>query len=217
MPTYRRRAPARRKPARKTNTTVRRVARAEAKKVFNQKVESKTFDGAIGSGTADWSGTVWSLWDDAAGVAITQGNGESQYVGQKVTPTYFTLRYQANIADTTNMVRIMILQDIVAGVPTGANVLQSVGNIRAPLSPLDVDYDQTYRVLADRVVQLTSVAKPSAVGKIKIGMRQLRPVYFSDAAGTYERGSCYVLVISDSGAATHPNVNLSWRWHFKDA
>jgi len=217
MPQYRRRAPARRRPARKQNTVVRRVARQEAKKVFNRRVESKTFDGAVGAGTIDYNGTVWTLWDDSTGTAITQGTGETQYIGQKITPTYFTLRWQANVADATNMIRIIVLQDIVSGVPTGANVLQSVSNVRAPLSPLDVDYDQTYRVLADRLIQLDAVSSPSKVGKIKIGMRQLRPVFFSDNAGTYEKGGCYILVISDSAASTHPNVNLVWRWHFKDA
>lgn len=221
MPGPRRRAPARRKAPRKNNQVVRRVARAEAKKVFNRQVESKVFDGASVNTGTDFNGSVVTLWDSPAGVAITQGAGEQQYVGAIIKPTYLMMRFSAasgTAGDPTNIMRVIILQDVLTGVPTGANVLEVVGVARAPLSPLDLDFDKSFRVLLDRTFTLNTVSEPVKAMKFKIGMRQLRPISFSDAAGTYERGGIYMLVISDSSvAAPSPTWTASWRWHYKDA
>lgn len=220
MPQYRRRTYVRRRRPVKKNTTVRRVARAEAKKVLNKAVESKIHDGAVPTAGIDWdgAGSVWSVTTDpSAGTSITSGTGPNQYVGTVIRPTYLMIRFQIGAADPTNMLRIIVLQDIAGGVPTVPNVLQSTGNIRAPLSALDTRFDNTYRVIADRTFSLDTTTTVQRVGKIKIGMRQLRPMHFLNGLGTLEKAGIYILAVSDSGVSAHPTLQLYWRLHYKDA
>lgn len=220
MPQYRRRTYVRRRRPAKKNTAVRRVARAEAKKVLNKAVESKIFDGAVPTAGVDWLGTgnVWNVTSDpSSGTLMTQGTGLNQYVGTVMRPTYLMIRWQMAPADPTNMLRILVIQDLAGGIPTVPNVLQSTGNVRAPLSALDTRFDNTYRVIADRTFSLDTTTAVQRVGKIKIGMRQLRPVHFLDAIGTLEKAGIYILAVSDSGVAAHPTLQLYWRLHYKDA
>lgn len=220
MPQYRRRVYKRRARPAKKNSAVRRVARAEAKKVLNKAVESKIFDGAVPTTGIDWSGTnaVWPVTTDpSSGVVMVQGAGDGQYIGTVLRPTYLMIRFQLGAADPTNMLRIIVLQDLAGGVPTVPNVLQSTANVRAPLSALETRYDNTYRILADRTFSLDTTTTVQRVGKIKIGMRQLRPIHFSDATGTIEKAGIYVLAVSDSGVVAHPSLQAYWRLHYKDA
>jgi len=219
MPTRRttRKRVARRRPARSNN--VRAIARQEAKKAVARTVESKTFDGAVATIGVDYTGTstVWSATlDSSTAVSITQGVSESQYLGAWIQPTYLMIRGTVTLADTTNMIRFIVVQDRAAGVPTLANVLQSVGNARAPLSAFEVDYNSTYRVLADRLIALT-VSDTFKVFKVKLGKKLLQRIHFNDAGGTLERGGIYMMAISDSAAAVHPSIQLYWRLHYKDA
>jgi len=202
------------------NTAVRRVARTEVKKQLNRQIESKMFDGAINDTSIDYSGSTsaWNLLSDVTGAgAITQGVGAAQYVGTTIRPTYVMIKGLITPADATNLVRVFVIQVITTGTPTVSNLLQSVGNIRAPLSSLDVHYDKTYRVLADRLYSVDTTSVVQKYFKIKIGMRQMRPIHFQGASGAYETGGLYVLAVSDSAIAAHPIMRMYWRIHYKDA
>lgn len=206
---------------RKGNGGMRRIARSEARKQINRSIESKVFDGAIASTGIDYSGSIYNLLSDpSGGTTITQGVTENQYIGTKINPTYLHIKYQWQGSDTFNMVRLMVVQVKGLFVPTAADILQSVGNVRAPLSSLDLDADDRYRVLYDRISQLevgNGAGRGAIVGKVRISGRKLRRVVFSDGAGVYEANGIYLLVITDSGVASHPLLQAYWRNHFKDA
>lgn len=212
--TYRRgRKPMRRK----YPTSTRKIARREAKKVVNRAIESKTFDGAHVAGQIDFSGGVTNLLSDpSGGVTITQGVGESQYVGTAIKPTYIKISFNWTLADTTNMVRVVVVQSRGLLVPTMADILQSVGNVRAPLSDYDIDFNDRYNVLADRCYSLDQTNKTQVIGKIKVSAAKLRRIKFSDTAGTYEAGGIYFGYITDSAAVSHPILQAYWRVHYKD-
>lgn len=200
------------------NKVIRRVARSEARKVVNKTIESKMFDGSKGTIGIDYTtGVVIPLLVDQFGVAITQGTRDDQYIGSKINISYFMMRFDLVFGDAINVVRMLIIQDLVSGVPTAANVFQSVGNTRAPQSPLDRQFDKTYRVLYDHTFSLDSNCNPQRIGKVKLGMRKFRPVFFNDAIGTVEKGGIYAVMISDSAIAPNPSYQGWWRIHYKDA
>lgn len=217
MPT--RGVPRRRKTyRRKGNTKMRAVARQEAKKVVAKAIESKSWDGVLTATGIDYGGAVYNLFANPAGATvIAQGLTDESYIGNWVKPTYIMLRGQWAYVDPWNLVRLVVVQVKGGGTPTAANLWQSVSNIRAPLSPLDRDYDQTYTVLADRSAVVDNANRYLWHFKIKISGKKLRKVFFNDAAGTVEANGIYVLLISDSGVSSHPEASLEWRVHYKDA
>lgn len=202
----------RRRPARKNNY-VHRVARVEAKRVVARAVETKIYDLTSHSNAIDWStGYVLSVSS-----AIARGTGETNYIGDKIAPVGIRCAFQYTRADASNMLRLVVIQNKAGGVPLLNTLLQGTANLSAPLSPYDTNYDNTYRVLYDKVVSMDNIRNLTSVHIVKIPGKKLRPIVFNDAAGTIEAGGIYFCWISDSGAAAHPTVDLRMRLYFKDA
>lgn len=197
---------------------MRAVARQEAKKVVRANIEAKQYDGTE-SAVIDWSGATYSFTASvfSGGSAMSQGTGNGQYIGSTIKPTYLMIRGYVNVSDATNLMRIVVLQVKGGGTPSAANVFESVSNIRAPLSPLEKDYDKTYNVLADRLISVNGVAVPQRPWKIKLSGRKMRKIEFNDGAGTIEANGLYLIALSDSGAAVHPTLTYEWRLHYTDA
>jgi len=200
------------------NLPLQRAIRRIAKNQINNRQESKSFDGAISAKQIDYSGDIYSLLtDDTGAVTISQGTTENQYIGGKITPSHITMRLKFHLADNDNMLRVIIFQSKGLYAPsTMADVLQSVGNIRAPMSALDEDFNDRFKVLADRWIQIDSY-HPDRIMKITIPMKKIRPVHFSDSAGTAESGGIYMGIVSDSAADPDPTAYGYWRVYFKDA
>lgn len=197
---------------------VKKVARREAKKVIDSIVESKMYDGVAQGVSIDYSATGSVI--DLLGT-ITQGTDDNQYVGRKIKPTYIQIRGLISHDQETNMVRMVVLQDKVSGVVlSGATIWQSVTNQRAPLSPFERSYDDTFNVLYDKTINFGTkdgLTDLTRWFKIKIKGNILKQVTFNDAAGTIESGGLYFCLISDSGASPHPYMDALWRIHYKDA
>lgn len=214
MPYKRKTYTRRRRPV--ANKTVKRVARYEAKKVLDKEVETKQTDVSLAASSVDYTtGVVQALHAN-----LTVGTGANQYLGTRIHPIYLHIRYKIAAADLTNIVRIIIVQVRAGGVPTLANTLESVSNVRAPLSDYEVDYNHTYTVLFNRLITVEGGNAPGSstfrIGEIKIRPKKLRAMFWT-AAGTIERGGIYFLAISDSAIASHPTVEFYSRLHYKDA
>lgn len=212
----RRRTYQKRPQAKRSN--VRVVARKEAKKVIESQIESKNYDGSFSAAQIDnASGYVVPVTENPFGATIiTQGAGETNYIGKMITPTHLTVRGTMGLADATNFVRIMILQDRSAGVPTIPNLLQGSSTFSV-ISALDRSYNDTYRVLYDKLFTLTDVSTPVKAFKIKISGKKLARIYFNSASGALERGGIYIAMVSDSAAVVHPTITAYWRLFFKDS
>lgn len=207
--TYRKRRPYRRRKF----TSTRTIARQEAKRAINRTIETKSFDSNVQAQGLDYTtGYVGNLLS-----GITQGVSESQYIGDKITPRGLSIRAQLTRSDSTQLLRIIIIQNKAGGTPLLSTLLQSVGNIRAPLSPLDIDYNHTYRVLYDTCISMDSIRGTTRQLKIHIPWKKFRSVVFNDAVGTYEAGGIYLCAISDSSAVAHPTIEYYSRIWYKDA
>lgn len=202
----------------KKNTQMKKVARREAVKVVRQNIESKMFDYDASAVSIDWSATN-SVLNITAG--IVQGTDDNNYVGRKIKPTYLQIRGILSHSGETNMIRMVVLQDKVSGVVlSGANIWQSVANTRAPLSPFERQYNDTFNVLYDKTINFANkddVTSVTRIFKIKISGRIMRQITFGDASGNVESGGLYFCLISDSGAVAHPYMDAKWRLTYKDA
>lgn len=208
--TYKRRAT--RRPRRK-NTAVRTIARAEAKKVVARAVETKILDTSVTGQAVDFgAGYVVSMTN-----TMIRGIAENQYIGDAITPVGLALRCQLTRIDATQLFRVLIIQNKAGGVPLTTTVFQSTGNITAPLSALNVDYNNTYRVLYDKMFSMDVIRDTTKHVTIRIAGKRLRRLNFNDAIGTIEKAGLYMVVISDSGVVAHPTIDFRARLYYKDA
>ena len=207
--------------------TVRRIARREARRVVKRNTEVKQFTGLLLPADGSVSSTGFNLYattDYSAGITapfnITGGSDEGQYIGRKIKPIALKIRYNFTYADANNTVSIMVIQArgaFTASTISAANQYQYGGTTYAPLSPLNEDFNERYKVLARHVVDVTDVYSPTKSGVITIKGRKLRQIVFADASGTVESNPIFISVISDSSAATHPNMRIVWRLYYTDS
>lgn len=205
---------ARKKLKQKNNDYVHKVARTEAKKVVNKILETKILDNNGLADPVDYNtGLVISLTN-----TIIRGTAENQYIGDSITPVGVMIRWQVTRSDASQLFRIIIIQNKAGGLPLLSTLLQSVGNITAPLSPYDVDYQSTYRVIYDRLISMDNIRNLTHIGTIKLSAKKLRRINFNDGVGTLESGGLYICCISDSVTATaHPAFDYRARLYYKDA
>lgn len=200
---------------------VRKVARQEAKRAIRIGVEHKYYDSTSVAAGIDYSGTsaVYNLtYNPLTATYLDQGTDDVQYIGKKIRPIGLSIRGLITRADTYNVMRCIILQCKTNNVPTLAGILQSVGNIRAPFSPYERQYNDQWVILYDKTYLLDTASNDARVFRIFIPARKLRMISFQNAAGTpIEKGSLYMCWISDSSAVTHPSMEYYSRLTFTDA
>lgn len=180
------------------------------KREMNRQIESKIFDQGLNG--VGMNSVVLNVLDVTSG--ISRGTGDNQFIGDKISPTYLMGRFSLTLGDTTNICRLMVIQNI--GPVTTPTMGVMFQNLVSPwLSPLNTDNDNKYRVLYDKIYSLDA-AHVVRTGKIKINSKKLRPITYV-AAGTVETGAIYIVALSDSAAVVDPQLNLRTRLHFKDA
>lgn len=207
----------------RVNTSTRRIARQEVKKEVGRYIETKYVDSyATGAVTAIPAvGTLFSVHGTYASgsfVPIVQGLDNGQYIGTKINPRYLKVRYAMDVADTSNVVSMVVIQSKGLWGNNGdmTNVYEVTGTVNAPFSAVSTEFADRFRVLYRREIVLDT-DDPTKIGSIKIGPKKLRKMTFTAGTGSVESGHIMVGFISDSTAVTHPAVRLSWRFYYKDA
>lgn len=190
----------------------RQIAKQEARKVIRQDEETKYCDTSLLAQAVDYTdGKVHSFTS-----GLLRGTTESNYLGDKIIPVGLHCKIQLTRSDSTQLFRIIIIQNKAGGVPLLGTLLQNISSLTTPLSLYDVDYEDTYRVLYDRLISMDSIRNTTMAFTIKIGQKRLRRIAFNDGSGTLEKGGIYLCIISDSAVTTHPTIDLRSRLYFKD-
>lgn len=191
---------------------IRKVVKSELKK----EIETKFYDFNSSASISNLVSTYSPL------TSFTRGTGPSNYVGMKIKPKYFTIRGTLTGSDNTNYVRVLVIQDkAVSGTPNTSTIFQ---NTSYPwLSPLNVDYIDSYRVLTDRLYQFrtfessagsfSSTVRPF---KIKIPGSKMRQITYTQG-GSPDAGQLWVVMVSDSSLPSHPSFVIVSRLTFSDA
>jgi len=182
------------------------------KEQLNETVEHKYFLASDSATTVDFGGAVYDK------TPVPQGDTDVTRDGDKIKLEEISFRYTVQIADTTNVFRVILFQWHPSSSPGITNILLTVGSANGVNSALTVDYEQQYKILYDRTHYLNNVAVPQtglteAVVIKKGFQKQMQFI----AGGTTGTNHIWAAFISDSAAATHPSINSSMRIRFSDA
>lgn len=189
------------------------IAHKEAKKAVAQEIETKMIDTNVTAQAIDYNnGYVVSLTN-----TMIRGTDDKQYLGDSIMPVGLKVRFQFTRSDASQLCRIILIQNKAGGIPLLSTLLASTGNLTAPLSPYDNNYQDTYRILKDKLYSMDSIRNLTTIGEITLNSKQLNKIYFNDAVGTVEKGGIYMCVISDSSISVHPTFDYRARLYYKDA
>jgi len=147
---------------------------------------------------------------------MAQGDGDGTRDGDDVEFVGMSVRWFFTYADTTNIFRFIIFRDVSSNgvTPIEAEVLETPSN---PLSSINSVNVKRFIVLYDHLTAVTSAGDACKTGvvhlKKRFNMNYIGTTAASSSAGT---NSLYVLLMSDSGAATHPSYGFMSRVYYKD-
>lgn len=144
------------------------------------------------------------------GMATGDQNGNRD--GTTITTQQIEVRGTVTVADTVNVVRIILLYDKQSdtAAPSISTLLSTTGDPRANYNWI---HRNRYKILADRMICLS--AQGPAMAKFHIRYyKKLRTYYeLTNNADITDisKGSIYLFAISDSGTVSHPTLDANWR------
>lgn len=194
---------------------------------LKQQVERKSIDHNV-----SWTNvsTIEAVQDINGG--ITQGSGDTNRIGNKVTAKSMQIRYQAKIGDgvandSYNQMRAIVVK-YVPNDPTVSIGLQHILENYNPSSPEEImvspykrDSEYQFTILSDKVHNLywgndsggTGGAPRIKSANLKFNLKDAAIRY--DSAGML-RTKYALIFVSDSGAVTHPQVCFHTRFYYTD-
>lgn len=155
---------------------------------------------------------------------LAKGDTNSTREGDKVSLRYGTLHLSLTRGDTSNIIRVMIVATPSA-TPLGlADVLEYASATSHGDLPFSSPYqlkasnnEQTYKVLADRVYQLTNdMSTVTDKIKIKFPKKGRSCEFVGDSSVSPNNYNVSLLMISDSTASPHPKASYAMRWKYID-
>ncbi len=150
---------------------------------------------------------------------ISQGDTDITRDGDSLALKAIDFRWTCVPGDSTNLVRCMLFQWFSADdvdVPSPSDILNVVGDVRAPISQLVSDRGIQFKVLYDETVAVDTYHPIHLSRKIHLDkFPQEKVKYIAGTTNGY--GNIWKLFISDSAAATHPSVTSYGFVRFLDA
>lgn len=147
---------------------------------------------------------------------VLEGTGPQEYQGNSIMGLSLLVRMSIVGADTTDGVRIVIFRDknATGGVPIGVGgILQDTGNY---LSPLANSERGRWQILYDKVFVTTQGGIDRQIEKYFKVFKKPKLITFSSDANAPQRGTIYLLAISDSAAVSHPTLEFYSRLRYYD-
>lgn len=146
---------------------------------------------------------------------LAQGDDSTNRDGNEVFISSLYIKGEITAADSSNLLRMLIIWDSQANsaAPTDAQLFYSP-TAYPQLSMINYDYRKRFRVLSDEMFVVDSDDPVTFFRRyIKIG-RKTQYVGSSSLIAGITKGALYCVLVSDSGAASHPLVTFQSRIHF---
>ncbi len=150
-----------------------------------------------------------------------QGVGFNQRTGDEIEIDHVEVRLNAFVADTTNIVRIVLVQS--HGQQTGnyaSNAIFASGasnTIDVTSFILPYRKEQIFSVLLDEEVLLcTNASNAQWTRHWKSIVPPIRKIGFGAATTNALQGQMQFYILSDSSAASHPAVDVVFRFWYRD-
>lgn len=194
-----------------TETKVKQISYAQAKKAISNTAETKFFNeytwasGATSTSTAG-VGCLTNIPQETSGALDTVREGDEVYIKSFQCRLYFT------VADTYNVFRFILFQWNQDDTPVLADILQ---NTTYPLTAqYRKDTNRHYKILADKTI-VVDTYNPTKYYKFNIIRGFKRRIKF-DAGTTTGQNKIYFLNVSDSGVASHPSYYMQSTVNYMD-
>jgi hypothetical protein len=186
----------------------------QVKKIVGTQIEHKFKDFTVASTGIDAAGVV-----TGSCVAISQGTQATEREGDEIVLKSLFGRYSIIAADTTNFMRVIFFKwniDSAVAAPTVADILQGTGTNPwiADLNQNNIE-DGKFQVLFDHSHSFTLAGNACLTRRYNIYGKKLKKkrLIFNTAATT-GIGQFYMMLISDSVAASHPTFMWYSRVHY---
>lgn len=216
--------PARRKGYRRRHRISKRRNRLATKrfvvKQIRKDIETKFYDKTTSVlGTPDSvlaTGTIYVL------STPIQGNTDQNRVGDKIRIRGLRIKGQFAIGDTTQSIRLTIMQykqgtNLHAAAVNELYQAAYVNTLAAPYAPFTHDYKHIYTPLWDKTWLMDTVAQPVINFNIRVPMKYIKREVAFSAGSTDAINHLYLVAISDSTAVAHPTINFVSRLFYDDA
>lgn len=196
--------------AKKTTKSEKPVTTRTVKRLIGNGQEGK-FKDTSGSLAVDTATAPIDLTD------ITVGTSDvGTRVGDKLKYRNIDLRYSIAVGDTTNMVRVVIVQWKQVSTPTLAQIFQSSGAAISPHSPFYHDNAPQIRVVYDRLHAISAYGPGLISLKKLIYKIPIKNLQFN-SGGTSGSNKLYLCLMSDSATASHPQMDYYARVNYTDS
>jgi hypothetical protein len=184
----------------------------EIRKLIN--IETKTCDAIKTSTTVNTTGSIFCVSEIAQGLDYLNRVGDSI----KIQHIECRVRLYQNTGATETLMRAVCIRDLdgYGTAPTTADILETVGTVSAPLSPLKWLNRDRFSVLYDELVAFNSTGNQSE--EIVLSMPHAGHVKYlgtTAAAASDGKGSIYWVFVSDEATNT-PSYALYSRILFTD-
>lgn len=204
--------PPRRYRKRNTAQNLKAMIKAELKKNIETKYSNQNHSLV----SVDNTGVIYDL------TPIPQGTQDIQRIGDEITVKSLQVRLNAIAGDVTNFLRMVIFQWIPndANPPTVANILNGQGGTVALVSAYyqNDTLGNNYIVLYDKVFTMSQTGNTAAISRnLYCPMKYAKKRVQFNAATTEGQNKFYVILVSDSAAASHVGIDLVTRMTFSDA
>lgn len=196
---------------RKVPDNVKRYVKSQQTRAL----ETKFYDRKNITLNPDYSGQIVDLT-----ALITQGTTVATRVGDEITLRSIEWRGQIQYADTHNFVRFAIVrfkENNTGNIPLLSDWLETVADILAPTTLWSYDNKADIQVLWDKTYYVDNANKKAVQFAGKLGPQKLKTTVKYDPGVNSGRDHIYIVAISDSSAAAHPQVDYDMRVLYKDA
>jgi len=195
----------------KPKTVRASVSKKDGKLVLTEYVpETKVLD-------VNPSGTVSSAPTISYIGIMAQGDGDGTRDGDDVEFLGMHVRWWFVAADTTNIFRFIVFRDVSSNgvTPIEAEILETPSNVLSAINSFNA---HRFVVLYDHVCGVVLGQDAIKVGEFRVKRKFLMNyIGTTAAAGSAGVNSVYVLLMSDSGAASHPSYSFMSRMYYRDA
>lgn len=151
--------------------------------------------------------------------SVSQGDGDNaERVGDELTQRSIQMYGTIVGADTTNVVRLVLIRYLQSGTPSATDVFTNDTSIYAPLSLYTHDKRKRFHEIWDSgpiPVAVGNQGIPNRVIKMSRSLKNFKMKY-QGATTTPERGGLFLFMCSDSSAVSHPAYAYKARVNYKD-
>lgn len=157
-------------------------------------------------------------------IQLAQGDGNNQREGDKVSLRYATLHLALTRADTSNIIRVLMVATPSATYAGLTDVLQypnwtsaAEGVLCSPYKVKATNSEQTYQILMDKTYTLSGDIS-TVVDKIKLKMpKKGKNCEFVGTNSVMPNNyNVSLLAISDSTGVSHPTIAYQFRFKYID-